>query len=110
MKYSPVPISNVDEETPRPPQGETTAKPIPAPKDKRSRVNAQEAAAPAITAAQLTPEVVVSIRSVETTPVFCSISPPAFSPPAFPAHKMRGWNKWFRKAGVFLVARGDQQL
>ena len=56
MKYSPVPVSNVDEETPRPPQGETTAKPIPAPKDKRSRVNAQEAAAPAITAAQLTPE------------------------------------------------------
>jgi hypothetical protein len=68
-----VPISNVDEETPRPPQGETTAKPIPAPKDRRRRVNAQEAAAPAITAAQLTPEVVGSIRSVETTPVVCSM-------------------------------------
>jgi hypothetical protein len=25
-------------------------------------------------------------------------------PPAFPAHKMRGWNKLFRKPGVFLVA------
>src|ERR1700752_1236281 len=99
MKYRPVPISNVDEETPRPPQGETTAKPIPAPKDKRSRVNAQEAAAPAITAAQLTPEVVGSIRSVETTPVVCSMWSSSF-----PAHKMRGWNKWFRKAGVFLVA------
>src|SRR5690242_8589366 len=73
MKYRPVPISNVDEETPRPPHGETTAKPIPAPNDRRSRVNAQEAAAPAITAAQLTPEVVGSIRSVETTPVVCSM-------------------------------------
>src|SRR6201987_179174 len=81
MKYRPVPISNVDEETPRPPQGEMTAKPIPAPKDRRRRVSAQEAAAPAITAAQLTPEVVGSIRSVETTPVACSMWSSSFSCP-----------------------------
>src|SRR6201987_6544127 len=102
MKYSPVPISNVDEETPRPPQGETTAKPIPAPKDKRNRVNAQEPAAPAITAAQLTPEVVGSIASAETTPVVCSMCSSNLS-----SAKMHGWNKWFRKAGFFLLAWED---
>src|ERR1700739_1748986 len=99
MKYRPVPISKVDEETPRPPQGETTAKPIPAPKDRRRRVNAQEAAAPAITAAQLTPEVVGSIGSAETTPAVCSMWSSSFSCP-----QNARLEQWFRKAGVFLVA------
>lgn len=63
MKNRPVPILNVVAETPDPPQGDTTAKPIPAPNDKRTNVIASEAAAPADTAAQETPDIEGSIAS-----------------------------------------------
>jgi hypothetical protein len=54
MKNRPVPILNVVAETPELPQGYTTAKPIPAPNDRSTKVIASEAAAPAKTAAQET--------------------------------------------------------
>jgi hypothetical protein len=56
MKNRPVPILNVVADTPELPQGDTTAKPIPAPNDRRTKVIASEAAAPANTAAQETPD------------------------------------------------------
>jgi hypothetical protein len=55
MKYSPVPISNVVDDIPELPQGETTENPRPAPNDKRTSVSASDATAPAPTAAQETP-------------------------------------------------------
>jgi hypothetical protein len=63
MKNRPVPILNVVAETPELPQGETTAKPIPAPNDRRTKVNASEAAAPANTASQETPDIAGSTAS-----------------------------------------------
>src|SRR5260221_13975165 len=55
MKYSPVPISKLVAETPELANGETTEKPRPAPNDNNTSVNAQEATAPARTAAHETP-------------------------------------------------------
>jgi hypothetical protein len=63
MKNRPVPILNVVAETPDPPQGDTTAKPIPAPNDNSTSVIASEAAAPADTAAQETPDIEGSTAS-----------------------------------------------
>jgi hypothetical protein len=50
MKYRPVPISKLVVETPEPLHGDTTANPIPAPKESRRSVSAKEATAPAATA------------------------------------------------------------
>src|SRR5690242_7140946 len=74
MKNRPVPISKLVDETRGPPQGDTTAKPIPAPKDSSSSVNDSEAAAPASTAAQLTPESNDSTDPVAAIPELCSIT------------------------------------
>src|ERR1700689_1521660 len=63
MKYSPVPILNVVAETPELPQGETTENPMPAPKDKSTRVSAKDATAPAKTAAHDTPATDGSTKS-----------------------------------------------
>src|SRR6478752_1388404 len=55
MKYRPVPILKVVADTPELPQGDTTEKPMPAPKDRSTSVSARDATAPAKTAAQETP-------------------------------------------------------
>jgi hypothetical protein len=64
MKYRPVPISKLVVETPEPLHGDTTANPIPAPKESRRSVSAKEATAPAATAAQDTPGTAGSTTSV----------------------------------------------
>src|SRR6185437_14604996 len=69
-----MPISKVEEDAPRPPQGDTTAKPTPVPNESRRRVSAQDATAPASTAAQLTPERVGSANPAETVSELCSMS------------------------------------
>src|ERR1700748_311596 len=56
MKYRPVPISKVVDETPDRPQGDTTENPIPTPKEISNSVSAHDAAAPARTAPQDTPD------------------------------------------------------
>src|ERR1700749_4713369 len=77
MKYSPVPISKLVEETPRLPQGDTTANPNPAPKERSSKVRAQAAAAPARTAPQLTPGVSRPTDSFEASTSCAICFPPA---------------------------------
>src|ERR1700676_1716456 len=67
MKYSPVPISKPVAETPELAQGETTENPRPAPNANKTNVNAQEATAPATTAAHETPALDGSSTSSTTT-------------------------------------------
>src|SRR4051794_32125858 len=62
MKYRPVPILNVVADTPAFPQGETAESPSPVASDSSTSVKAQEAIAPARTAAQETPETDGSTR------------------------------------------------
>src|SRR5882757_6638727 len=62
MKYRPVPILNVVADTPAFPHGETADSPRPVPSDRSTSVKAQEAIAPARTAAQETPETDGSTR------------------------------------------------
>lgn len=52
MKYRPVPISKVFVDTPEFPHADTTANPRPVPNDSRTKVRANEATAPASTAAR----------------------------------------------------------
>src|SRR5258708_1400177 len=68
MKYSPVPISKPVAETPELAQGETTENPRPAPNANKTNVNAQEATAPATTAAHETPALDGSSTSSTTSP------------------------------------------
>jgi predicted phage gp36 major capsid-like protein len=75
-----VPISKVVAETPELNQGDTTENPSPAPNDNKTNVNAQEAIAPARTAAQEIPatdgSTISSITTSFATPtgrITCSI-------------------------------------
>src|SRR5438067_5052496 len=79
MKYSPLPISKVVAETPKLDHGDTTENPSPAPSDSKTSVNAQDAIAPATTAAQEIPAKGGSTTS-STAPagcIACSIIPPS---------------------------------
>jgi hypothetical protein len=68
MKYNPVPILNVVAEAPEFPQGDTTAKPMPAPNDKSTSVRARDATAPANTAVHVNPD---TEGSTTTSGAFC---------------------------------------
>src|SRR5882757_6248269 len=91
MKYRPVPILKVDAETPELPHGETTEKPMPAPKESSTRVSARDATAPASTAAQEIPGTDCSSRSADVAcRIACSI---CSSSGREAAQKMLNWNE-----------------
>src|SRR3982074_23307 len=69
----PVPVLNVEAETPESDQGDTADKPIPAPKATSKSVSATAAAAPADTAAHDTPEFCRSITDVGLVSIAVSI-------------------------------------
>src|SRR6478736_9047033 len=92
MKNRPVPILKVVADTPELPQGDTTEKPMPAPKDRSTSVSARDATAPAKTAAQETPA-----TDGSTTPT-CASSRKAcaicfLSTADTTAQKMPRWNE-----------------
>src|SRR6201999_2927488 len=87
MKNSPVPILKVVAETPELPQGETTAKPMPTPKEIRTRVIDKDAAAPASTAAQDTPATDSSVAST------CAVTGSASAISSAPMNSAQGMRR-----------------
>jgi len=79
-------------DTPEFPHGETTEKPMPAPKDSSTSVNARDATAPARTAAHETPGTDGSTTSAcVACRIACSIK--SSQQPRLAAQKMLKWNE-----------------